>query len=67
MDIASIASAASEMKAAETQYAANIKVMKMALDSQKAGLSLLSPLDVSANVNRASEGAAKGSMVDILA
>ncbi|WP_415238075.1 putative motility protein [Seleniivibrio woodruffii] len=67
MDIASIASAASEMKAAETQYAANIKVMKMALDSQKAGLSLLSPLDVSANVNRASEGTAKGSMVDILA
>jgi len=67
MDIASIASAASEMKAAETQYAANIKVMKMALDSQKAGLSLLSPLDASTNVNRASEGAAKGSMVDILA
>ena len=67
MDLTSIASAASDMKAAETQYAANIKVMKMALDSQKAGLSVLAPLDSASNVNRAAEGAMKGAMIDILA
>jgi hypothetical protein len=67
MDLTSMASAASEMKAAETQYAASIKVMKMALDAQKEGLSVLSPLSSASNVNRAAEGAMKGSMIDILA
>ncbi|WP_303850291.1 putative motility protein [Seleniivibrio woodruffii] len=67
MDLAGIASAASDMKAAETQYAASIKVMKMALDSQKAGLSVLAPLDAAQGANNAAQGAMKGSMIDILA
>ncbi len=67
MDLAGMAAAASDMKAAETQYAASIKVMKMALDTQKAGLSVLSPLNSASTANRAAEGAMKGSMIDILA
>lgn len=68
MDLAGIASAASDMKAAETQYAASIKVMKMALDTQKAGLSVLAPLDsAAANVGRAADGTGKGTLLDVMA
>lgn len=68
MDLASMASAISDMKAAETQYAASIKVMKMALDTQAgAGASMLSALDSAGNVNKAAEGNIRGSMIDILA
>ena len=68
MDLTSIAAAASDMKAAETQYAANIKVMKMALDTQKTGLSVLAPPDsASAGVSRAADGTGKGTLLDIMA
>ena len=67
MDTASLASAASEYKQAQTAYAASIKVMKMALDSQEmTGQSALSILN-GGSVNNAKAGQALGSMIDVLA
>jgi len=57
----------SQMKAAETQYEASVKVMKNALDVQKqTGSSLLSMLE-GGDVNKAREGGPTGSNIDLLA
>ncbi|MGE4318205.1 MAG: putative motility protein [Deferribacterales bacterium] len=67
MDLASLSSAASQMKQAEVAYAASIKVAKMALDAQEmTGSSVLSILE-GGSVNKAQSGAETGSLIDVIA
>ncbi|WP_041229978.1 putative motility protein [Deferribacteres bacterium DY0037] len=65
--LTSLAGSISQMKAAETAYEANVKVMKSALDVQKqTGNSLISLLE-GGEVNKAEKGASTGSSIDVLA
>lgn len=67
MEVSGMISAASNLKAAETAYQANIKTVKMAMDVQEqTGQSVLSLIN-SGSVNKAQAGAEKGSLIDVIA